>query len=100
MTHRNETNTLRVMMYMFPLQFGLHNAFTSIVNFKETSQRLKDYTLREEEISEKYGYLGDDEVRVKTPKRLRGEASELVRKLQILHQRCSYFQLLQRYCPV
>ncbi|KAI0600248.1 hypothetical protein F4775DRAFT_77264 [Biscogniauxia sp. FL1348] len=96
---QNDVHTLRVMMYMFPRQFGLHNVFTSKVNLKETSHRLKDYTLREEEIVKKFGRLGDPNVRVRTPKRLRGRANELVRKLQILHQRCSYSELLQHYCP-
>ncbi|KAI1498263.1 hypothetical protein F5X99DRAFT_336353 [Biscogniauxia marginata] len=99
MARQNELHTLRVMMYMFPRQFGLHNVFTSKVNLKETSQRLKDYTLREEEIVEKFGRLGDPNVRVRTPKRLRGRATELVRKLQILHQRCSYTELFQHHCP-
>lgn len=87
-------------MYIFPRQFGLHNAFTSKVNFKETAQRLKDYTLREEEIFETFGRLNDSDTRVRMPKRLRGTATELVRKLQISHQRCSYSQLLQHHCPV
>ncbi|KAI0841960.1 hypothetical protein F5Y06DRAFT_164723 [Hypoxylon sp. FL0890] len=95
----NEAHTLRVMMYIFPRQFGLHNVFTSKVNFKETSQRLKDYTLREEEIFQKFGRLNEPTTRVQTPKRLRGTATELVRKLQILHQRCSYSRLLQYHCP-
>ncbi|KAI1760461.1 hypothetical protein GGR53DRAFT_509611 [Hypoxylon sp. FL1150] len=97
---QNEAYTLRVMMYIFPRQFGLHNAFTSKVNFKETSQRLKDYTLREEEIVEKFGRLNDPSTRIQTPKRLRGTAIELVRKLQILHQRCAYSKLLHHHCPV
>ncbi|KAI1208082.1 uncharacterized protein F4807DRAFT_164634 [Annulohypoxylon truncatum] len=97
---QNEAHTLRIMMYMFPRQFGLHNAFTSKVNFKETSQRLKDYTLREEEILQKFGRLNESTTRVKTPKRLRGLVTELIRKLQILHQRCSYSKLIQHHCPV
>ncbi|KAI1262968.1 hypothetical protein F5Y18DRAFT_138184 [Xylariaceae sp. FL1019] len=99
-THQNEINTFRVMMYMFPRQFGLHNVFTSKVDFKETSQTFKDYTLREEEIAEKFGRLGDVGVKLKIPKRLRGRAIELVRALQVGHQRCSYSQLLHHYCPV
>lgn len=89
-------------MYIFPRQFGLHNAFNSKVDFSETSQRLKDYTLREEEIQVKFGELAGDEIRRKkaNPKRLRGKARALVRKLQILHSRCSYSKLLQHYCPV
>ncbi|CAJ2501650.1 Uu.00g045030.m01.CDS01 [Anthostomella pinea] len=97
---RNGINTLRVTMYMFPRQFRLHNVFTSKVDLKETSQRLKDYTLREDEINEKFGRLGDADVRVRIPKRLRGNVSDLVQKLQILHQRCSYSKLLQHHCPV
>jgi len=97
---QNDAHTLRVMMYMFPRQLGLHNVFTSKVDLKETSQRLKDYTLREEEILEKFGRLGDDEVHVKIPKRLRGRVKDLVRKFQVLHQRCSYSKLLRYYCPV
>ncbi|KAI1466722.1 uncharacterized protein F4812DRAFT_63172 [Daldinia caldariorum] len=100
MTLQNEAHTLRVMMYIFPRQFGLHNVFTSKVNFKETAQRLKDYTLREEEIFEKFGRLNESSTRIKIPKRLRGAATELVQKLQILHQRCSYSKLLQHHCPV
>ncbi|KAI1203138.1 hypothetical protein F5X97DRAFT_159079 [Nemania serpens] len=99
LVQQNEAHTHRVMMYMFPRQFGLHNVFTSKINPKETSQRLKDYTLREEEIFEKFGQLRDGSVHVKIPKRLRGHARILVHKLQVLHQRCSYSQLLQHYCP-
>lgn len=97
---QNEAHTLRVMMYIFPRQFGLHNAFTSKVNFKETSQRLKDYTLREEEILQKFGRLNEPTTRVKTPKRLRGMVAELVQRLLVLHQSCSYSKLIQHHCPV
>lgn len=98
LARQNEAHTLRVMMYMFPRQFGLHNVFTSVIDRKETSQRLKDYTLREEEIFNKFGRL--EEAHTKTPKRLRGCPWDLVRKLQVLHQRCSYSRLLQHYCPL
>ena len=37
---------------------------------------------------------------LRVPKRLRGRALELIRKLQIAHLRCSYNQLLQHYCPL
>lgn len=87
---------------MFPRQFGLHNAFDSKVNYSETSQRLKDYTLREQEIQDRFGDLASNEAGPKkpNPKRLRGKVKELVRKLQIMHSRCSYSKLLQHYCPV
>jgi telomerase reverse transcriptase len=87
------------MMYVFPRQFGLHNAFTSKVDFKETAHKLKDYTMREQEISVKFGQLGGNG-KVSIPKRLRGATQELVQRLQVLHSRCSYSQLLQHYCPV
>lgn len=101
-TEQNDVNTLKVLMYIFPRQFGLHNAFTSKVDFKETSQRLKDYTLREQEIIDKFGVLGDDSRPHKAhiPKRLRGKAKDLVQRLQVLHMRCSYSKLLEHYCPV
>ncbi|RYO73581.1 hypothetical protein DL764_010545 [Monosporascus ibericus] len=73
--NRNQLNTMRVMMYMFPRQFGLHNVFTSRVDFKETSQRLKDYTLREDEITAKFGQPHEPGFRIHLPKRLRGKAA-------------------------
>jgi hypothetical protein len=96
------TNTLRVMMYIFPRQFGLHNVFTSTVDKKQTAQKFQDYTLREEEIFGRYG-RSDGNLRTVTaslPKRLRGDAARLVERLQVRHGRCSYFELLQHYCPV
>lgn len=91
-----QQSTIHVMMYIFPRQFGLHNAFTTEVNPKETVQPFKDYTLREDEIHAKF--LIQD--RVKIPKRLREKASGLVKKLQIQHSRCPYKALLNHYCPV
>jgi telomerase reverse transcriptase len=88
--------TVRVMMYIFPRQFGLHNVFTHDVDHRETVQPLKDYTLREDEINKKYPLPSA----VKIPKRLRGTAVALVRKLQIQHRRCPYKELLEYYCPV
>lgn len=94
----NRRNTLHCMMYMFPRQFALHNAFTSVVDSTKTTQKLQDYTLREDEIQRKFllGKAGLPPL----PKRLRGSAYRLVQKLQILHKRCSYSALLRHYCPV
>ena len=83
-------------MYVFPRQFGLHNVFTSKVNTQETVQPFKDYTLREDEIAEKFSIPST----AKVPKRLRGKAVKLIQKLQVLHNRCSYISLLEYYCPV
>lgn len=97
------------MKYMFPRQFGLHNVFTSTVDPKETVQPLKDYTLREQEIAQyerramhkKDTSTADPKsIRQWLPKRLRGKALSLVKKLQTLHSRCSYHELLQHYCTV
>ncbi|KAL2290998.1 hypothetical protein FJTKL_14896 [Diaporthe vaccinii] len=95
-------NTLRMMMYMFPRQFGLHNVFTSNVDSAQTAQKFQDYTLREEEILKKFrkkeGCINVLDVRI--PKRLRGTLEHLVRRLQTLHARCSYVELLQHHCPL
>ncbi|KUI62081.1 Telomerase reverse transcriptase [Cytospora mali] len=77
---RNFDNTLRVIMYMFPRQFALHNAFTSHVDTAQTAQRFQDYTLREEEIFTKFRKVegGTDVLDVRIPKRLRGKLEHLV----------------------
>ncbi|KAK2592858.1 Telomerase reverse transcriptase [Conoideocrella luteorostrata] len=99
---KNDLATTKVMMYMFPRQFGLHNVFTSSVNSLETAQKFQDYTLREDEIAnllkdtQKHSSLVG--ARTKIPKRLRGTARTIVRKLQILHGSCSYAELLKHYC--
>ena len=85
----------------------MHNVFTSIVDSKESIQPFKDYTLREHEIAQlerrntrkRSGRASNTTVKEQVPKRLRGEALELVRKLQKLHSQCSYYALLQHYCP-
>lgn len=83
-------------MYIFPRQFGLHNVFTEHVDPCQTVQPFKDYTLREDEINAKY----PSPDMPKIPKRLRGKAVHLVRKLQIQHGRCPYEKLLEHHCPV
>jgi telomerase reverse transcriptase len=84
------------MRYIFPRQFGLHNPFTSEVDSRQTVQPFKDYTLREEEVNK----LFPSDANPKIPKRLRGKAADLVRKLRVLHSRCPYKSLLDYYCPV
>lgn len=93
---------MKIAMYMFPRQFRLHNVFTSHVNLSETAQRFQDYTLREEEIK---SFVADGkncskDGTPKLPKRLRGAAWSLVRRLQALHGQCSYGELLRHYCPL
>ncbi|KAJ4421225.1 Telomerase reverse transcriptase [Gnomoniopsis sp. IMI 355080] len=100
--HKITDNALRIMMYMFPRQFGLHNAFTSHVDPTRTAQKFQDYTLREEEIFAKFTKLcaeNSQRLDVRVPKRLRGKAEHLVQRLQTFHARCSYAKLLEHHCP-
>ncbi len=100
-SQKNDLNTAKVLMYILPRQFGLHNVFTSTVDPKTTVQKFQDYTVRDDEIA---SHLRSDRKFLdqgvpKIPKRLRGGARDLVRRLQIRHGRCSYFELLRHYCP-
>ncbi|OAF54483.2 hypothetical protein VC83_09002 [Pseudogymnoascus destructans] len=91
-------NTLQVIKYIFPRQFRLHNVFDSVADFRETVHPFKDYTLREDEIRRlPPNHKGASTTSI--PRRLRGPLPSLVRKLQILHERCPYGQLVAHYCP-
>ncbi|KFY02560.1 hypothetical protein O988_02079 [Pseudogymnoascus sp. VKM F-3808] len=91
-------NTLQVLKYIFPRQFGLHNVFDSVVDYRETVQPFKDYTLREDEIRRlPPNHKGASSTKI--PRRLRGSLVKLVQKLQILHRRCPYSQMIAHYCP-
>jgi telomerase reverse transcriptase len=98
---QDDQSTIHVMMYIFPREFGLHNVFTSSVDPRETVQQLKDYTLREEEIASKSGVTSKQNTgsKIRVPRRLRGKALKLVRKLRMSHTLCSYNKLLNHYCP-
>ena len=92
---------MHILMYMFPRQFGLHNVFASSVDRQQTIQKFQDYTLREEEIAKKFPAPAEGKKPANhVPKRLRGKAMHLVRRLQVLHKRCSYAEMLHHYCPV
>ena len=94
------------MKYIFPRQFGLHNVFTCSVDSRETSHTLKDYTLREREIAlSTHGRRTSSDNKSRTsdrslPRRLRGLLVALIAKMQKLHTKCSYSELLKHYCPV
>jgi telomerase reverse transcriptase len=88
----SKEQTIHFAKYVFPLQFGLHNVFTSTVNKKETTYQLKDYTLRETEISR-------DCKSFKVPKRLRGSLLHVLQTIRRNHSRLSYVQLLNHHCP-
>lgn len=104
----NLEETQQVMRYIFPAQFGLHNVFTSVVDPTESAQAFKDYTLREKEISRQKQLrtikqrLAGKHVETKSPslpRRLRGQAFELVQRLRKRQSSCSYAALLNHYCP-
>lgn len=82
------------MKYIFPRQFHLHNVFTSETNSRDTAQRWKDYTLREQEIWKSYGKINH------LPKRIRGQPFKLISRLRRRHSNCSYAQVFQHYCSV
>jgi telomerase reverse transcriptase len=86
---------VHILKYVFPRQFGLHNVFTSKVDKQETTQKFKDYTFREEEITSQ-----SQKKPTWAPRRLRQGATLLIQKIHRNHKRCSYSQLLRHYCPV
>ena len=81
--------TIHVMKHIFPRQFGLRNVFA-------TKGRLLDGN---DIITSTHYCEGGGENNLKIPKRLRGQAMELTRKMRLLHFRCPYKELLQHYCP-
>ncbi|KAJ6184750.1 Telomere reverse transcriptase [Penicillium mononematosum] len=105
--------TVHVMKYIFPRQFGLLNVFTSDSDGRNTMDDSKRFIFRESEISrlEEAKRLqrpqpeiefadADHGVRsCKVPKRLRGITIELVRKLRNRNAQCPYGELLRHYCP-
>lgn len=91
-------HTLHVLKHIFPRAFRLHNVFTSIVDRRKTTSPLVDYSLREGEIKAQIATLGEQKAN-KVPKRLRS-ALPLVARLQRLHKRCAYKELLNYNCPM
>ena len=103
---KNKDHALHLLQYIFPREFGLHNVFTSPVDPKETVQPFKDYTMREAEFACKKSSVnslqltGSKIFGQRIPRRLRGGPMQLVQKLQVLHSKCSYYELLKYYCPL
>ncbi|KAG9196339.1 telomerase reverse transcriptase [Alternaria panax] len=105
----DKQQTIHIMRYIFPRQFGLHNVFTSKVDPRETAMPFKDYTLREKDIhSSMCRELGSKATNTqeitkwkqRIPKRLRGDSVELVERLRVRNHRCSYMDMLRYYSPV
>ncbi|KXT00977.1 hypothetical protein AC578_8192 [Pseudocercospora eumusae] len=99
----DRSETAHIMKYVFPLQFGLHNVFTSEVDPNDTAQQFKDYTIREQEIyRQKRAQLRKPKPVGSShalPRRLRGAAEDLVKSMRKRHRRCAYSALLEHYCP-
>lgn len=85
-----------MLKYLFPIEYGLHNPFFSIVTKNETTHQFLDYTDREEEIAKKNGQK--PRLATVVPKRLEG-IKPLVEKWMKLHSRTSYHALIKHYCP-
>ena len=103
--------TVHVMKYIFPKQFGLQNVFSVT---SDGGDQFKGDLSRENEISalntrntlqrappEGDGLCEDYDTNaeLKLPKRLRGQAMELAKRLRVRHARCRYNRLLEYYCP-
>jgi telomerase reverse transcriptase len=100
----DSAETMHVMKYLFPRQFGLHNAFTSATDLQDTSQAFKDYITREQEIKrdrlKRQDRPGQPSLLAdKIPRRLRGSCFRLVERVRKRHNRCSFRALLDHYCP-
>ncbi|KAJ5166723.1 uncharacterized protein N7482_005504 [Penicillium canariense] len=109
----SEAQSIHVMNYIFPRQFGLLNAFASTANRTDSSHCFKSCVFREAEISRLIDeqqqrrpapkgdqtYVDKGSACMKLPRRLRGQAIELVRRLRVRHAKCSYQNLLDYYCP-
>ncbi|SCZ90544.1 BZ3500_MvSof-1268-A1-R1_Chr9g10875 [Microbotryum saponariae] len=75
--------------YIFPRQFGLHNVFT-YPKPRLNVEVVSDHHDREIEIKK----LGT----VKTPERVK-PTLPMLQRMMLLHSRCNYRKMLDRYCP-
>jgi hypothetical protein len=107
----SKAQTVHVINYIFPRQFGLQNVFTSTANGYANTPNI---VFREPEISrliekeqlrqpapngDQVHETNKEAAHTKLPKRLRGQSLELVRRLRVRHSKCPYRQLLDHYCP-
>ncbi|KAI5296631.1 hypothetical protein KEM52_005213 [Ascosphaera acerosa] len=96
----NRKHTVHLLKHIFPRAFNLHNVFTSPVDRRVTTAPLMDYTMREAEIRHKAQRKELERSNAdKVPRRLRS-VLPLVARLQKLHSRCSYKELLMKHCPI
>lgn len=79
----------RLLTNLFPLQYKLHNVFSSEVDRKETAQPFKDYTMRNNELARQ----------TRRPKCLPLQILQLISALLHRHHRTSYRKILEYHCP-
>jgi telomerase reverse transcriptase len=106
--------TVHVMKYIFPREFGLQNVFTIAPGSRNNVDLFTNHHRREYEIGrveegrrQKRCQSSGDQLRAelggncfeKLPKRLRGQALDMVQRMRVHHSRCSYGELLKYYCP-
>lgn len=98
----SRSDALVLLKYIFPLQFGLHNVFTSSLpepGAPKSANVLQDYTSRKEEIEmqkargTQSGPGGGKRMKGSTRTR------ELVEELWRRHGECDYWKLRAIYCP-
>ncbi|KJZ73514.1 hypothetical protein HIM_07070 [Hirsutella minnesotensis 3608] len=100
----DEVNTIKIMMCVFPKQFGMHNVFISDSKPSkpvQSANKWEEHASWEQRVAAHFP-VDKDSGKIslpKIPRRLRGSAKHLVQKLQILHARCSYAETLKHYCP-
>jgi hypothetical protein len=93
LTETGATAGKKILKYIFPKQFGLHNVFTNLTDRRETTHAFKDYTDREAEIT---ASLKDKDQ--KAYRRLGKRILDLILKMQKAHQQISYHELIHYYC--
>ncbi|SCV70113.1 BQ2448_1507 [Microbotryum intermedium] len=103
--HQTETDAGQLLggarhlaKYIFPRQFGLHNVFT-FPKPRLNSEVVSDHHDREIEI--KAGQKASSSPKlgtIKTPARVK-PTLPMLQRMMLLHSRCRYRKMLDRYCP-
>ena len=93
-------DALLLLKYLFPLQFGLHNVFTSSLAAKalKSSHSFPDYTSRKGELERRK----EDRPSSKAgeARRVKGtKVRALVQELWARHGKCDYWKLRAICCP-
>ena len=90
----NFAHTLSLLQHLFPCQFKKPFLRSQTDCTDAVASLGTEHVDRPTRIA-----LPTTENALRLPKRLRGEAFELTRKLQVRHKKCAYAKLLEHYCP-